>query len=56
MTCHMKLWPSQAGEEVHYKGTLDAWSKIYHEEGPKAFFKVPSCPPPPHTRDEHHSR
>ncbi|CAK0737301.1 hypothetical protein CVIRNUC_000889 [Coccomyxa viridis] len=29
----------QAGEEVHYKGTLDAWSKIYHEEGLRAFFK-----------------
>ena len=30
----------QAGEERHYKTTLDAWSKIYYEEGPAAFFKV----------------
>ena len=30
----------QAGEERYYKTTLDAWSKIYHKEGPAAFFKV----------------
>ncbi|CAL5218399.1 g74 [Coccomyxa viridis] len=29
----------QAGEERYYKSTLDAWSKIYHQEGPAAFFK-----------------
>ena len=30
----------QAGEERHYKNTLDAWSKIHHEEGLRAYFKV----------------
>ena len=30
----------QAGEERYYKSTTDAWSKIYHDEGPAAFFKV----------------
>ena len=30
----------QAGEERYYKSTMDAWAKIYHEEGPAAFFKV----------------
>ena len=37
----------QAGEERYYKTTLNAWSKIYHEEGPAAFFKViPKAPFP----------
>ena len=27
------------GKDRHYKGTIDAWSKIASEEGSKAFFK-----------------
>jgi len=30
----------QSGGKKHYTGTIDAWSKIYREEGGKAFFKV----------------
>ena len=37
MACYHMM---QAGEERYYKTTLNAWSKIYHEEGPAAFFKV----------------
>lgn len=31
----------QAGGKIEreYNGTLDAWSKIYRNEGPKSFFK-----------------
>lgn len=30
---------AQSGGQRHYTGTLDAWGKIYREEGGKAFFK-----------------
>lgn len=30
----------QSGGKKHYTGTIDAWGKIYREEGGKAFFKV----------------
>lgn len=30
----------QSGGQKHYTGTIDAWGKIYREEGGKAFFKV----------------
>ena len=30
----------QSGGQRHYTGTIDAWGKIYREEGGKAFFKV----------------
>ncbi len=30
---------AQSGGKKHYNGTIDAWSKIYREEGGKAFFK-----------------
>ena len=30
----------QSGGQRHYTGTMDAWGKIYREEGGKAFFKV----------------
>ena len=38
------LTPSglQAGEELYYRGTMDAWRKIYHDEGPAALYKVSS--------------
>ncbi|CAL8470429.1 g9971 [Coccomyxa elongata] len=29
----------QSGGKKHYNGTIDAWGKIYREEGGKAFFK-----------------
>lgn len=36
------LWCVQSGGQRHYTGTIDAWGKIYREEGGKAFFKVRS--------------
>jgi solute carrier family 25 (adenine nucleotide translocator) protein 4/5/6/31 len=30
---------AQSGGKKVYNGTIDAWSKIYREEGGKAFFK-----------------
>lgn len=30
---------AQSGGKRHYTGTLDAWSKIYREEGMGAFFR-----------------
>lgn len=35
---HCRGCAQAAGEQV-YKGELDAWSKIYHEEGWRGFFK-----------------
>ena len=29
----------QSGGKRHYTGTIDAWSKIYREEGMGAFFR-----------------
>ncbi len=31
--------PAQSGGERQYNGTMDAWSKIMKNEGPKSFFK-----------------
>ena len=30
---------AQSGGKKHYNGTIDAWSKIYREEGFNAFFR-----------------
>ena len=30
---------AQSGGKRHYTGTIDAWSKIYREEGMGAFFR-----------------
>jgi solute carrier family 25 (mitochondrial adenine nucleotide translocator), member 4/5/6/31 len=30
---------AQSGGEIQYSGTLDAWAKIYRNEGFNAFFK-----------------
>ena len=30
---------AQSGGKKHYSGTIDAWSKIYREEGFNAFFR-----------------
>ena len=37
----------QSGGQKHYTGTIDAWGKIYREEGGKAFFKVCTQVPKP---------
>ena len=37
----------QSGGQKHYTGTIDAWGKIYREEGGKAFFKVCTQIPKP---------
>ena len=33
------LLRAQSGGKRHYTGTIDAWSKIYREEGMGAFFR-----------------
>ena len=36
---HLLAVRAQSGGKKHYNGTIDAWGKIYREEGGKAFFK-----------------
>merc|ERR1712036_127622 len=35
----MMMQSGRAKEDLMYKGTIDCWKKIYHNEGGKAFFK-----------------